>query len=109
LAESKLALPYYSARPAVPTGRLMREREDIERFARVEGYTLGQWFVETDDEPGSTLRALIMVARRRRAAAVIIPKDDDLGSTEETQQAARKILTEAGLRVLMLPPSGGAT
>jgi hypothetical protein len=104
-----LALPYYNARSAVPTSKIIREREDIERFARVEGFALGEWYIETADEPGSKLRALIAAARRRRATVVIVPTEADLGTDEATQQATREVLTKAGLRVLVLPQAGSAT
>lgn len=107
-AEPPLALPYYSARPAVPTSRLLREREDIERFARTQGLILGEFYIETSDEPGSKLQDMISAAKRRKATVVIVPTLADLGTTEAMQETTRQTLKNAGLRVLMLRTGGEA-
>ncbi|MCD5313561.1 hypothetical protein [Kineosporia babensis] len=94
---------YQTVRPDSSDDEVTNGRRLLVAYAALEGYTLGEIFLEwTPGTSFSALSALVVTAERCRVRTVAVPSALDLGRLPRVQELVRRKLESGGLTVLVL-------
>ena len=101
-----LILGYLRVRIGTSLATVARARQSLVDLALREGYTLGEVFVEADENRScAALVDVIEAARNGRVAAVAVPSGEHLGRFRAAQVGLRqRVEREAGVPVLVAVP-----
>lgn len=98
-----LLLGYQRIRIGTNERDAVRVRRELKAFAQREGFTLGEIFVDrNENRPFSALAALVVLARRLGAASIAVNGLDDLALDAAAAKAMRtRVEREAQVPVLV--------
>jgi hypothetical protein len=104
MAPRPMLFGYQRVRLMTPAGEVIKARKAIAAHADRIGYSLGEIFVDADENrPYGALVMLVVAARRRGVQVIVVPSLDHFGHTPAAQSVIRRRLAEeAGLRVVVL-------
>ena len=104
MAPRPMLFGYQRVRLMTPVAEVLQARRDLAAYADATGHSLGEIFVDADENrPYAALIALVTAARRRQVRLVVVPTLDHLGHTPAAQRVIRRRLAdEAGLRVVTM-------
>lgn len=104
MAPRPMLFGYQRVRLMTPANEVIKARRAIAAHADKIGYSLGEIFVDADENrPYGALVMLVKAARRRGVQLVVVPSLHHLGHTPAAQSMIRRrLVEEVGLRVVVL-------
>lgn len=72
-ATKPFLLGYLRRELLVSEGQIEQVKQELARFAQVEGYTIGSTYVERPDTSPAAFEALIEAVNRYEVAAIVLP------------------------------------